>query len=152
MLTYFAAYTGLRTEEIAGIEIGDVQFLPTPVVKVARAKKRQGGRWVPAPLKSANSRRSVDLPGWLAVRLGDYLASHPRRDEATAPLWPNRVLGGSRSKGQLTAVPLDFSEPVEPTGFYKNVLKPALRANGLPASTPAVFIQVWVDSVQPLSL
>jgi len=44
---------------------------------------------------------------------------------------------GSRTEGQPTTVSLDFSGPVEPTGFYQNELKPALRANGLPASTAA---------------
>jgi integrase len=32
---------------------------------------------------------------------------------------------------------LDFSEPVDSGAFYKNVLRPALEAVGLPASRPA---------------
>jgi integrase len=36
----------------------------------------------------------------------------------------------------LAVAPLDFSEPVDTTAFYKNVLRPALAAVGLPASTP----------------
>jgi integrase len=32
---------------------------------------------------------------------------------------------------------LDFSEPVDPGAFYKNLLRPALEAVGLPASRPA---------------
>jgi len=32
---------------------------------------------------------------------------------------------------------VDYSEPVDPGGFYKNVLRPALVAVGLPASRPA---------------
>jgi integrase len=51
-------------------------------------------------------------------------------------LWPNRVLGGSRRRGRLAVAPLDFSEPVDTGAFYKNVLRPALAAEGLPASTP----------------
>ena len=37
--------------------------------------------------------------------------------------------------------PLDFSEPVDTTAFYKNVLQPALAAVGLPASTPATTLE-----------
>jgi hypothetical protein len=32
---------------------------------------------------------------------------------------------------------MDYSEPVDPTAFYKNVLRPALVAVGLPASQAA---------------
>ena len=138
LLTLFAAYTGLRAEELAGCEVGDVQFLPKPVVNVARAKKRKGGLWVSDDLKSAKSRRSVDLPPWLAARLAAYLAdTHPRADEPTAPLWPNRALGGARRRGCRAVATLDFSEPVDTGAFYKNLLRPALEAVGLPASRPA---------------
>jgi hypothetical protein len=37
---------------------------------------------------------------------------------------------------RLAVAPLDYSEPVDTTAFYKNVLRPALAAVGLPASTP----------------
>jgi integrase len=46
-------------------------------------------------------------------------------------------LGGSRHRGRLALGLLDFSEPVDTTSFYKNVLRPALAAVGLPASRPA---------------
>ena len=70
--------------------------------------------------------------------MANYLATtHQRADEPTAPLWPNRALGGSRRRGRLAAAPLDFSEPVDTGAFYKNLLRPALEAVGLPASRPA---------------
>lgn len=150
LLTLFAAYTGLRAEELAGLEVADVVYSPTPVgapvpagapvrasVNVWRAKKRRGGRWVADTPKSAKSRRTVPLPPWLAARMADYLADHPRTDEPTAPLWPNRALGGARRRGCRAIAPLDYTEPVDTTAFYKNVLRPALAAVGLPASTPA---------------
>jgi len=140
LFTLFAAYTGLRAEELAGLEVGDLVFAPGPccVVNVHRAKKRRDGKWIADTLKSARSTRTVPLPPWLTERIADYLATdHLRADEPTAPLWPNRALGGSRSQGQLAVAPLDFSEPVDPGAFYKNLMKPALDAVGLPASRPA---------------
>jgi integrase len=142
LLTLFAAYTGLRAEELAGCEIGDLVFIGVPTnmrahIDVRRAKKRRGGVWVADDLKSAKSRRTVPLPGWLAERMRNYLAKHPRRHDPTAPLWPNRALGGARRRGCRAVAPLDFSEPVEPSAYYKHLLRPALEAVGLPASRPA---------------
>lgn len=143
LLTLFAAYTGLRAEEIAGCEVGDLVFTPAPAVlrayiDVRRAKKRNGGEWTTDTLKSAKSRRTVPLPGWLAERMRDYLDNtHPNAGEPTAPLWPNRALGGARRRGCRAVAPLDFSEPVDPGAYYKNLLRPALEAVGLPASRPA---------------
>jgi integrase len=107
-------------------------------IDVRRAKKRRGGSWVTDALKSAKSQRTVPLPPWLAARMRDYLDStHPRADEPSAPLWPNRALGGARRRGCRARAPLDFSEPVDPGAFYKNLLRPALEVVGLPASRPA---------------
>lgn len=139
LLTLFAAYTGLRAEELAGLEVADLSFTPELkcTVHVRRAKKRREGVWIVDTLKSAKSARAVPLPPWLAERLLDYLADHPRATELTAPLWPNRALGGLRHHGQLAVASLDFSEPIDTGAFYKNVLRPALAAVGLPASMPA---------------
>lgn len=140
LLTLFAAYTGLRAEELAGLEVGDLVFAPGPraSVDVRRAKKRRAGEWTTDTLKSTKSRRTVPLPVWLAARLADYLAeTHPAAGKPQAPLWPNRALGGSRRRGCLAVAPLDFSEPVDPGALYKNLLRPALEAVGLPASRPA---------------
>jgi integrase len=143
LLTLFAAYTGLRAEELAGLEVGDLTFAPGPtgptaLVHVRRAKKRRDGRWFTDSLKSSKSRRTVPLPPWLAARMADYLAqSHPRAHEPTAPLWPNRALGGARRRGCRAIAPLDYTEPCDMGAFYKNVLRPALAAVGLPASRPA---------------
>jgi integrase len=134
LLTLFMAYTGLRAEEVAGLEVGDITQAH---INVQRAKKRRAGHWVTDTLKSAKSRRTVPLPPWLAARMADYLAEHPRRDETTAPLWPNRALGGERRRGCRAIAPLDYTEPVDPGAFYKNLFRPALEAVGLPASRPA---------------
>jgi integrase len=39
--------------------------------------------------------------------------------------------------GCRAIAPLDYTEPVDPGAFYKNVYRPALEAVGLPASRPA---------------
>jgi integrase len=88
-------------------------------------------------LKSAKSVRTVPLPSWLAARMADYLNEHPAANTAEAPLWPNRALGGARRRGRLAVAPLDYSEPCDMGAFYKNLFRPALEANGLPASRPA---------------
>lgn len=143
LLTLFVAYTGPRAEEVAGMEVRDLVFKPGPSgvradIRIDRAKKRRDGGWVEDTLKSEKSRRTVPLPDWLAARMAAYLADdHPRADDPTAPLWPNRALGGSRRRGCKAVAPLDYTEPVDPGAFYKNLMKPALEAVGLPASRPA---------------
>ncbi|AOS91784.1 MULTISPECIES: tyrosine-type recombinase/integrase [Mycobacterium] len=149
LMTLFVAYTGPRAEEIAGLEVGDLVFTPGPDgvrarIEIDRAKKRKGGVWVSDTLKSENSRRTVPLPGWLAARMEKYLLTeHPSGNpnspdyDRYAPLWPNRALGGARRRGCRAVAPLDYSEPVDPGAFYKNLLRPALEAVGLPASRPA---------------
>lgn len=149
LMTLFVAYTGPRAEEIAGMEVRDLVFKPgsngvRASIVIDRAKKRKDGEWVVDTLKSDKSRRVVPLPGWLAERMERYmLAEHPHGNpespdfDPTAPLWPNRALGGQRRRGCRAVAPLDFSEPVDPGAYYKNLLKPALRDVGLPASSPA---------------
>jgi integrase len=142
LLTLFAAYTGLRAEELAGLEVQDIN-LQNATINVRRAKKRQKGQWIVDTLKSAKSVRTVPLPPWLATRMADYLAGHPHGNHTSlnynpqAPLWPNRALGGARRRGCRAIAPLDWTEPCDMGAYYKNLLRPALAANGLPASTPA---------------
>jgi integrase len=151
LFTLFAAYTGLRAEELAGLEVGDVMFRDLAYtgtrayLNVQRAKKRKGNpsEWVTDTLKSAKSRRTVPLPPWLATRMADYLAEHPYGNpksanyQPTAPLWPNRALGGARRRGCRAVAPLDYAEPIDTGAYYRNLLRPALEAVGLPASRPA---------------
>jgi integrase len=100
--------------------------------------------------KSKRSRRSVPLPPWLAERLHAYLfgtadepAVHPRSENPEAPLWPGRTNAGgwrathgeNRTRRRQTA--FDWSEPIDMTGFYRRIFRPALLAVGLPASAPA---------------
>lgn len=157
LFTLFAAYTGLRAEELCGLEVADLAFQPASTgpaasVHVRRAKKRKAaaqGGWVTAPLKSTRSNRVVPLPGWLAAKLADYLATtHPHADNPTAPLWPNRALGGARRRGCRAVAPLDWAEPIDCGAYYRNLMKPALIAVGLPASKPATPTEPAVHGVR----
>jgi hypothetical protein len=56
----------------------------------------------------------------MALRSLEKDALHVIGDQLAPPL------RGSRRSGRLAVFPLDFSEPVDPTAFYKNVLRPAL--------------------------
>ncbi|MFN6544471.1 hypothetical protein [Mycolicibacterium nivoides] len=147
LMVEFMANTGLRASEVAGLEIADVTFAPTLAgqppkasVRVNRTKRRSGGQWATGTPKSKRSAgRLVPLPGWLAVKLADYLANvHPSTDPA-APLWPSRADQSARagqSAGQWRTA-LDWSVPVELGTFYRNAFAHALAAVGLPVTTPA---------------
>lgn len=135
-------YTGVRAAELAGLNVGDVHLGRSPYVSVERTRKRTGAGWTTDTPKSAKSTRRVPLPGELADRLRAYLAgTHPRASEPSAALFPGRLKGGythgARNTEGRELHTLNWAEPVEPSLFYRNVLKPALVAAGLPVSTPA---------------
>ena len=109
LMIEFAAYTGLRASELAGLEIADLVFAPGRVgaqptcsVRVERTKtrgKRAGEGWVVGTPKSKRSRRTVPLPGWLAAKMADYLAIiHPRAGETDTT-----VAGSSQSCSKVWA-------------------------------------------------
>jgi len=139
--------TGLRASEVSGLEIADVTFAPTLAgqlpkasVRVVRTRKRTGGDWVTGTPKCKRSvNRVVPLPGWLAAKLADCSATHPRAGEQSAPLWPGRAdqpaRAGQSADQRLTA--LDWSSPVELSTFYRRAFAHALAAAGLPVSSPA---------------
>lgn len=152
LMVTFLAYTGLRASENTGLEIRDLEFRVVRgqtrcTVHVRRTKTRKGGAWVTGTPKSKRSKRSVALPPWLAARMHAYLFAedpnraivHPRSAEPTAPVWPSRQnCGGLRLRGQRVAVPFDWSQPMAMGTFYDTIMKPALVAVGLPASSPEV--------------
>jgi integrase len=65
----------------------------------------------------------------------------PRRCGRTA-------LGGKRRRGCRAIAKLDYTEPVDPGTFYKNLFRPALEAVGLPASRPATETAPAVQGVR----
>jgi len=106
--------------------------------------------------KTRGSRHRVPLPPVTVAVLRDYLAAHPRHDEAAAPLFPACALvpikptgrGATDATGQRTVATADealaalsaqdaedrltlgWSVPMRHGSFYKAVYRPAvLRAN-----------------------
>lgn len=145
----FLAYTGVRAAELCGLNVGDLR---RGTVSIGRTRKRTGGAWVEDTPKSVKSTRRVPLPGWLAERMREYLSTHPHADVPTAPLFPGRFKGGhthgTRDASKRALGTPNWAEPIEPTLFYKNVFRPALRAAGLPVSTPATADAPAVSGVR----
>lgn len=137
-LVRFMAWTGLRTGEVAGLNVGDVDLASaTPSITVTRTRSFRGGVWTEHTPKSGKARTVPLLPSALtAVR--DVLAMHPDRDNDNAPLWPGTRPGastGPRTAGRFAAATgsgrLDWSHPWEAGTFLKRRFRPATLALGL---------------------
>src|SRR5690606_19441062 len=84
LLVRFAAYTGLRAAEIAGLRVRDVNLLRREV-RVERTLHRVTGGWRVGQPKSARSTRSVPLlHGGLLADMAAYLGEHPHRSDPDA--------------------------------------------------------------------
>jgi len=140
LLVTFAAYTGLRAGEIAGLNIGDVNPL-LGVVHVRRTRRKIKGGWEVHTPKSGKTRR-VPMPKWLGEDLAAYMAQHPHRSDPDAPLWPGRTAGGythgARGAEHAHNGELDFARPWEAGTFYRRIYQPALAAVGLPTGKGGV--------------
>jgi integrase len=73
----------------------------------------------------------------VAADMHKYLAAHPNADDQTAPLFPGRYSRAEHLPPGMTRESYKWGTPVNTGTFYDNYLKPALRAVGLPVSTPA---------------
>jgi integrase len=74
-LLRFAAYSGLRFGELAGLKVGRLDLLAGRV-QVVEAIATIGGKMHPGPTKTGE-RRTVRIPRWLCEELGAYLAGRP---------------------------------------------------------------------------
>lgn len=101
LVVLFAAFTGLRAGELAGLNVGDLTLSQVSgsagSVSVTRTRRAARGDWETSTPKSAKSRRTVPIDAWLADDLRAYLANHhPHGEPATAdydpeaPLFPGR--------------------------------------------------------------
>jgi integrase len=118
----FAAFTGLRAGELAGLNVGDLT-LPQVLgsagsVNVTRTRRAVRGGWETSTPKSAKSRRVVPIDAWLADDLRAFLANdHPHGRPANANYDPAAPLFPSRY-GVTEPLPQGFSrdeiEPVRP--------------------------------------
>lgn len=140
LLVTFAAYTGLRAGELAGLNVTDIDPL-RGLVHVRRTRRKIKGGWEIHTPKSGKGRR-VPMPRWLGEDLAAYLAQHPHRTDAEAPLWPGRRNGGFERDGttgtRYRPSEVDYDKPLEVGAFYKNVYQPGLVAVGLPSGRGGV--------------
>jgi integrase len=110
LLVRFAAYTGLRAGELAGLRVRDVNMLRGHI-EVRQTLLRTKGGWTFGTPKSKRSSRDVPiLRSSLLEALGGYLDAHPRRHDPDAPLWPGRRVGTHA---------LDFDRPFDHQSFYR---------------------------------
>ena len=166
VMVHLAAWSGLRAAELAGLQVGDVELPEHPisgrhsqkpaVLHVERTVITINGTLSYDTPKTKGSRRKVPLMAQTTDVLRDYLASHPRTDESTAPLFCSGTLLAHRPTGRratdssgtrtvptavevLATLPvseaadrivLDWSAPLRHQTFYKAIFRPAVaRAN-----------------------
>lgn len=116
----FAAWTGLRAGEMAGLRVRDVD-LRASTVDVHQTKQRISGQWFTGTPKSARSTRCIPIVNRsLKAELASYLERHPRRGEPNALFWPGRSVGSHE---------LDWEGVMDIGSFRRNYMRPALRAS-----------------------
>lgn len=124
-LVMFAALTGLRASEIAGLRVRDVN-LAVGEIEVRQTYKRIDGQWTFGTPKSKRSVREVPiLDRGLALALKKLLVAHPNSGNRDALFWPGRH---PRTHG------LDYMRPVNTGSFLRHVLRPAAVRAKLPAT------------------
>lgn len=130
-LVRFMAWTGLRTGEVAGLNVGDVDLLHSKIT-VRRTRSRRGGTWTEHTPKSGKP-RTVPIVPWVADDLRALLAAHPYASVTDAPLWPGTRPGGhthGTATAHLAGSP-DWSVPWEAGTFLKRRFRPTTQALGL---------------------
>jgi integrase len=117
---------GLRPAELCGLRVCDVDF-STHVVHVAQTLlpihgfDGEGFQLVTGPPKTAAGDRRIPIPEWLCTELATIITARAdNRDEPTQPAEP---LFQTR-----------YGNPLNRDKLRENVIRPALRAAGLPGS------------------
>ncbi len=123
LMVRFAAYTGLRAGELAGLRVRDLDLVHGHV-SVRQTMQRINAQWVVGTPKSKRSTRDVPLvDATLIAELRRYRMLHPRSGDPDALLWPGRKVGG--------VAEVDYSRVLDVGSFRRNYFRPALRALGL---------------------
>ena len=137
LVVMFAAFTGLRESELAGLNVGDIWLPNSPgapgSVTVDRQRYPDASAtsstgldipgWTIDTLKTPKAYRTVPIDGWLADDMRAYLATeHPYGDRASSLYNPNTPLFPGRY-GRAERLPVspdgpalirDEIEPVRP--------------------------------------
>lgn len=123
LLVRFAAYTGLRAGEIAGLRVRDVNLFAGHI-EVRQTLQRIGGEWRVSTPKSKRSTRDVPvLNRALTTELRAMLFEHPNSGDPDALFWPGRTHGPHT---------VNWSRPLDGSSFIRNYFKPALARVGMP--------------------
>lgn len=124
LLVRFAAHTGLRLGELAGLRVGDVRLAERRVFVRQTAQRIKDKGWVFGTPKSDRSTREVPLlDSDLIDDLDSYLKRHPKREDPEALIWPGRA-PGSREP--------DYDRVLDGSTFLRNHFDPAVKRAGLP--------------------
>lgn len=118
----FAAQTGLRSAEISGLRIRDVN-LAAGHVEVLQTVKRLNGEWTVGTPKSARSTRNVPLPSRaLVAEPRRLLVAHPSSGDPNALFFPGNAHASRR---------LDWTQPLDTGRVRRYHLVPAARRLGI---------------------
>lgn len=139
LILRFAAYTGLRSGELAALRIADVTDMHGRLAaRVTVTKQHKHGE--DTRTKTAAGVRRVPIFGVLRGEMEAYLAEHPNRHDPAAQLWPGRMPG---TKGDPAG--LDYNRPFDVQSMKRYYFKPVLerlKLETLPNSTKKV---AWHD-------
>lgn len=145
LIVPFAAYTGLRAEELEGLRIGDVNlFARRPFIRVQRQAHYapKVGREYISP-KSNKSIRNVPLnPCPRGSRTGGYLTHHPNAHDADALPSPGasvaaRARRAARSTGVPSSTTTTFTGSAASSQSSPRCTPPRCAGTTSAASTPA---------------
>lgn len=117
-LVRFAAYTGMRAGEIAGLRVGRVDLM-RGVVDVRDAFTEVSGALVLGDTKS-HQRRSVPIPRFLCDELAVYLAREGVAADPSAFVF--------RSPTKVPQRVPENRKPLRHSNFYRRMFKPAVEA------------------------
>lgn len=127
LLIRFAANTGLRAAEVAGLRIRNVN-LTAGHVEVRQTLKKIAGEWTVLTPKSARSTRNVPiLSRVLIADLKLYLLQHPKSGDEDALFWAG-LKYGPHPEGLS---PVDWSRPVDTAVVRMRHLVPAAQRTGV---------------------
>lgn len=123
LLVRFAAYTGLRAAELAGLRVRDLD-LAAGHVSIRQTVQRIRGEWVFGTPKSRRSTRDVPLvESGLIRERRRYKMAHPCSGEPDALLWPGRTIGSHA---------VNYDRILDVGSYRRNYFRPALKALGMP--------------------
>jgi integrase len=118
----FAALTGLRSAEIAGLRVRDLN-LSAGHVEVRQTVRKIAGEWIVGTPKSVRSTRDVPLLNRaLVAELRELLLAHPDSGNPDALFWPARAYHG---RG------LDWERACDVGAVRRHVMTPAVTRLGM---------------------